>query len=112
LPGTVADLRRLPQILQDDVELVDVGEASWSRDLVAPALNALADLGRPLLHLYCLAYDSQGHPSGIQQIANSGGADLEEVRRRMVDELRHIPAGQRGFIIWQISSAEAEDHSS
>lgn len=112
LSGTVADLRRLPQVLQDDVELVDVGEASWPRDLIEPALHALADLGRPLLHLYCLAHDNHGRASGIQQIANTGGEDLEGVRRRMVSELRHVPADRRGFIIWQTVSAEADVHYS
>lgn len=52
---TVAGLRRLPQVLQDDAVLIDAGEASWSRHLIAAALNALADLRCPLRFLCCLA---------------------------------------------------------
>ena len=107
LDSTVADLRRLPHVLQADTVLVDVGEASWSRHLIEAALNALSALGCPLLHLYCLAYDANGHPHGIQQIENAGSLDEEVTRQRMVDSLVHIPSGERGYIVWEVTSLEA-----
>lgn len=93
LDGTVADLRRLPQVLQDDAVLVDAGEASWSRHLIESAVNALADLGCPLRHLFC----------GSQQIANAMEADVEATRRRMLDSLEDIPDGERSVIVWQVT---------
>ena len=93
LDGTVADLRRLPQELQDGAVLVDAGEASWASHLLDSAVNALADLGCPLRHLYI----------GGQQIANAMEDDVEATRLRMLDSLTHVPEGERGVIVWQVT---------
>jgi hypothetical protein len=105
LDGTVSDLRRLPQALQDDAVLVDVGESSWSRHLIETALNALADLGRPLRHLYYVVGDGDDGPGRSQQIANAMEDDVEATRQRMLDSLTNIPDGERGVIVWQVTTS-------
>jgi hypothetical protein len=111
LEGTIADLRRLPQFLQDDAVLVDACEASWSRHLVGDALNALADLGCGLRHLYRLVHDADGRPTGSQQIENAGSLDEEVTRRRMLDSLVHLPDGERGYIIWEVKGLESSERA-
>lgn len=62
---------------------------------IESAVNALADLGCPLRHLY----------AGSQQIANAMEDDVEATRRRMLGSLAHIPDGERSVIVWQVSTS-------
>lgn len=100
LDATLHDLRRLPAPVQADAVLVDAFEVSWSTPHIRAAIDALADAGRPLRHLYCLGYGADGAASHIQQLANATG-DVEETRAQMVAALDHLPGGERGFLIWQ-----------
>jgi len=80
--------------------LVDSCEAAWPQDLVAAAVNALADLGRPLRHLYYAHLGEGGRRDGVRQLANALEDDVEVTRKLMLDAVRDLPTGETGYVVW------------
>ena len=94
LDQTIADLRELAPALQAEAVVVDQLEVRWPQHLLADAINGLADLGRPIRHLF------HADQMGVQQVANAMEDDVEITRRRMLDAVHQVPANLQGYVVW------------
>lgn len=97
LASTVSDLRCLSAILQREAILVDQGEATWPAELVPLAVNALADVGRPLRGLVAPLRDGK-----LPVLAIAMEDDVEVTRGRMLEAVPLLRAGGRGTVMWQV----------
>lgn len=104
LRGTVADLRRLSTALRTAVVLVDRGEATWPRDLVAAAIDELADSGRPLRALIGEPVLQRG-TRYVRPLAIAEEPDVDVTRERLLEALGLLGPGERGTVIWEPSDA-------
>lgn len=102
LASTVSDLRRLPAQLQEEAILCDAGEATWPAELVPSAVNALADLGRPIRGLIAPVRHSDVRGSFSAQLAIAMEDDVEVTRRRVLEAVPLLWAGERGTVWWQV----------
>jgi hypothetical protein len=98
LASTVSDLRCLSATLQGEAILVDQGEATWPAELVPMAVNALADLGRPVRGLVA-PIDDAGR---LRVLAIATEGDVEVTRGRMLEVVSLLMAGERGTVMWQV----------
>lgn len=94
LDATVEDLRSLTADLQSEALLVDVFEVMWPQRLLARAVDELADLGRPIRHLYYVS------DAMIQQVANAMEDEVDVTRQRMLEAVDLVPTDVAGYIVW------------